>query len=176
MAWTKAKTTIVAGAAALILAAGTATIAVQRHIKAEQFAPAAAPWSDAGASTPRAVLQSLAWALTQGKTDRAEQLMQWDEKGIEDNSRRSFEHQFIQMSVLAPALKDIRSFKITSVRQITGTDELIVSIEKTFQNNVREFQVTVKLRRVNGRWRAVGDIEYFPNGSISMRLPFMGSF
>jgi len=82
MAWTKMKTAIVVGAGVL-LAIGTATtVLVEKHIAARQYTIALEPWSDAGAATPKAALQSLAWALTHDKFDRAQELMQWDEKGL----------------------------------------------------------------------------------------------
>jgi len=81
------------------------------------------------------------------------------------------------MSILAPALKDIASFRIVSVEPTKQPNELIVKIEKTFKNkNIRPFAVTAKLRRVGNQWCAVGNLEYFENGSTSMLLPFTGSF
>ncbi|HLX70973.1 MAG TPA: sigma-70 family RNA polymerase sigma factor [Verrucomicrobiae bacterium] len=177
MAWTKAKTAIVAGVVILVAAGTATTVVVERHLKAEQFTPAMSPWSDAGASTPKAALQSLAWALTQNKIDRAEQLMQWDEKGTENVSQPAFQHQINLTAVLAPALNDIRSFRIQSIRQTTNADEVIVDIEKIFKNNnIRMFNVPVKLRRISGQWHAVGEAEYYANGNTSTRLPFMGGF
>lgn len=176
MAWTKAKTAIIAGGVAIVLAAGTATLFVERHVNAEQFVRATSPWSDAGASTPKAALQSLAWALTQGKTDRAEQLMQWDETGEFNNSQAAMEHQLILASILAPAVSDMQSFRILSIKQTDNPHELVVNFEKTFRNNIRPFPVTAKLRRMDGKWRVVGHVEYFSNGGVSMLLPFTGSF
>jgi RNA polymerase sigma factor (sigma-70 family) len=176
MAWTKAKTTIAVGVG-ILLAAGTTTILVEKHIEAKQYTIAREPWSDAGAATPKAALQSLAWALTHDKFDRAQELVQWDEKGVAYGGDLAIQHQLTLMSVLAPALKDIESFRILSIRPTNQPDELIVKIEKTFKNGrIVPFAVTVKLRRVGGQWRAVGNIEYFESGSVSMLLPFTGSF
>jgi RNA polymerase sigma factor (sigma-70 family) len=176
MAWTKMKTAIVVGVG-ILLAAGTTTVFVERHIEAKQYTIAREPWSDAGAATPKAALQSLAWALTHEKFDRAQELMQWDEKDLAYARDAKFQQQLTIISVLAPALKDIASFRILSVEPTKQPDELIVKIEKTFKNkNIRPFSVTAKLRRMSGRWRAVGNIEYFESGSISLLLPFTGSF
>jgi RNA polymerase sigma factor (sigma-70 family) len=175
MVWTNAKA-IIAGGVAILITVGTATVVVERHIKAEQFVRATSPWSDAGASTPKAALQSLAWALMHGRTDRAEQLMQWDEKGEVDNSQTAMEHRIILTSVLAPALRDIRSFRILSINQSQDPKEVIVSIEKTFRNDISPFTVTAKLRRINGKWRIVGNIDYFSDGGVTTLLPFTGSF
>ena len=176
MAWTKAKPAIAVGVGVL-LAAGTTTVVVEKHIAAKQFVIAREPWSDVGAATPKAALQSLAWALTQGKFDRAEALVQWDEKGLSYAGDATIQRQMTLMSVLAPALQDIESFKILSITPTKQPDEIIVKIEKAFKNrNIRPFLVTAKLRRMNGQWRAVCNLEYFESGSTSMLLPFTGSF
>src|ERR1017187_5752800 len=112
MAWTKVKTAILVGGGVL-LTAGTGTIFIEKQLKARQFTPAREPWSDAGAATPKAALQSLAWALTQGKFNRAEQLMQWEETNT-NYGNPSFEHQIALAAILAPAVKEIESFKILS--------------------------------------------------------------
>jgi RNA polymerase sigma factor (sigma-70 family) len=175
MAWTKAKTAVVIGVG-MLLAAGTTTLLVERHNQAKLYFPAREPWSDAGAATPRAALQSLARALTQGKTDRAQELMQWDEKGTEYGNP-AFQQQLTLMGVLTPALKDIQSFKILSVEPVQQPNELRVKIEKTFKNeNRRPDTVTAKLRRVGSRWYVVGNLSYYKDGGVSMLLPFMGSF
>jgi RNA polymerase sigma factor (sigma-70 family) len=174
MAWTKAKTAIVIGAGVLF-AVGT-TVLVERHIAAQQYTEAREPWSDAGASTPKSALQTLAWALTHDKIDRAQELMQWDEKGVEYGNP-TLEHQIVLSSVLAPALKDIESFRILSVEPASQPNELIVKFEKSFRNkNIRPFTMTARLRRIGSQWRVVGKIEYYQNGSVSTWLPFTASF
>jgi hypothetical protein len=176
MAWTKLKTAIVVGVG-ILLAVGTTTVLVEKHIETKPYTIAHEPWSDAGAATPKAALQSLAWALTHDKFDRAQELVQWDEKGLSYAGNTTIEHQMTLMSVLAPALKDIESFRILSIASTKQPNELIVKIEKTFKNRrIVPFAVTAKLRRVGGQWRAVGNIEHFESGSVSMLLPFTGSF
>jgi hypothetical protein len=176
MAWTKAKTAIVVGVSVL-LAAGTATVAIEKHIEAKQYIVAREPWSDVGAATPLAALESLAWALTHDKFDRAQELVQWDEKGLSYGGDTTIQHHVSLMMVLAPALGDIESFRILSIASTKQPNELIVKIEKTFKNSrIVPFAVTAKLRRAGGQWRAVGNVEYFESGSVSMLLPFTGSF
>jgi RNA polymerase sigma factor (sigma-70 family) len=176
MAWTKAKTALVVGVCVL-LTSGTMTVLIEKQLAAKQYVVALEPWSDAGSATPKAALQSLAWALTQGKFDRAQELMQWDEKGLAYAGDARMQQQFVLMSVLVPALKDIESFRILSIEPTKQPNELIVKIEKTFKNNnIRPFAVTAKLRRAESQWRVVGNLEYFENGSQSMLLPFTGSF
>jgi len=176
MAWTKAKTAIVIGAG-MLLAAGTTTVVVEKYIAAKQYAVAQEPWSDVGAATPGAALQSLAWALAHDQFGRAQELVQWDEKGLAYGGDTTIQHQVTLMSILAPALKDIESFRILTITSTQQPDEVIVKIEKTFKNRrIVPFAVTAKLRRVGGQWRAVGNIEYFEGGSVSMLLPFTGSF
>ena len=176
MVWTKAKTAIVVGVGVLLVA-GTTMVLVQKHIEGKQYSVAREPWSDAGASTPKAALQSLVWALTHDKIDRAEALMQWDEKGAQYSAKPEFEHEITLMSVLAPALKDIESFRILSIEPAKQPNEVKVTIEKSFKNNnIRPFVIAAKLRRAGGQWHIVGNIDYFEGGSASMLLPFTGSF
>ncbi|MDR3378080.1 MAG: sigma-70 family RNA polymerase sigma factor [Verrucomicrobiae bacterium] len=176
MAWSKVKLAI-AAVASVLLAAGTVTLLVERQIEARQYVVAREPWADAGAATPRAALESLAWALTHGKFDRAQELMQWDEKGVQYQDKSAFEQQMVLMSVLAPHLDDIASIRILSMTPAKQSNELLVSFEKTFKDSrIVPFAVTAKLHRVDGQWRVVGNLEYYESGSTSMRLPFMGSF
>ena len=133
--------------------------------------------SDIGAATPKAALQSLAWALTHDKFDRAQESILWDEKGVAYGGDTTMQHQMVLMPVLAPALKDVESFRIVSIKQTKQSDERLVMLEKDFANgNIRPMTLTAKLRRVGGQWHAVANIEYYQSGSVSMLLPFTGSF
>ncbi len=173
MAWTRTKTVIGIGIVA-ILTTATTTVVVEKHIQTQQFTPAPAPWKDAGASTPKAALQSLAWALSQGKTDRAWELMQWDEKGTDANPALMRQ---VALSALGANLDAIQSFRILSIKPTQQPGEVMVKIEETYKNrSVVPFAVTAKLRRVGSQWRVVAKIEYFGNGGTSMLLPFTGSF
>ena len=174
MAWTKAKAAIVVG---VLLASGTTTVLIQKQNAAKPHTMARAPWSDAGAATPRAAIESLAWALLHEQYDRAQELIQWDEKGVAFARDPSFQHQITLRSVLAPALKDIESFRVLSIEPAQQPNELMVKIEKQFTNNqLVPYAVTAKLRRVGGHWCAVGNIDYSEGGGVSMLLPFTGSF
>jgi len=176
MAWAKAKTAVVVGVGVL-LGAGTTTVVIERQNEAKQYTLASEPWSEVGAATPKATLESLAWALTQERFDRAQGLMQWDEKGAEHGANLRLHHEITLRTALAPALKDIESFRILSIEPTKQANEVIVKFEKTFKDRgIVPFAVTAKLRRVGGGWRAVANIEYFQDGSVSMLLPFTGSF
>jgi RNA polymerase sigma factor (sigma-70 family) len=173
MAWTKTQTAI-AVSAGLLLAAGTATFLVKKHAEANVFIPVQAPWSDAGAATPKAALETLAWALTNDKMDRAEQLMQWEETNTNYDNAPLIEHQLALGGALT-AVQGIASFKILSVTS-AGPEEVSVKFRKTFkQSNIMPFAVTARLKRVGHEWHVVGRIDYYPNG-VSTLLPFSGSF
>ena len=177
MAWTKAKTAMVASAA-LLLAAGTTTVLVKKHIEAVQYGVTSEPWSDVGATTPKAALQSLAWALTHNRMARAEELMQWDEQGVQYGmpTVHALQRQLALQSDLAPAVRDLESFRILSIKRTKQTNEVAVTVEKTFKNrSIAPFSVTAKLRRFGSQWRVVGRIEYSEHG-VSTWLPFMASF
>jgi len=174
MAWTQMKSAIVAGTA-LLLAATTATVLVEKHMSARRYVEARAPWSDLGASTPQAALQSLAWALTHGQTKRADQLMLWEETNT-NYGNPSFEHQVVLQAILAPAVTQMESFKILSVTA-AGSDEATVKLQKTFkQTRIVPMTMTAKLRRVGNEWRVIGRIEYSQDGGVSTWLPFSVSF
>ena len=144
MAWTKAKTAIVTTAVVLLIA-GTVTVGIERHIESRQFTVARSPWSDAGAATPKAALETLAWALTTDHTDRAQNLMRWEETGLDHSTDPSLEHQINLVSVIGPAVKDIVSFKILSILPDQDPDEVSVKFQKTFKDRrIVPFPVTAK--------------------------------
>jgi RNA polymerase sigma factor (sigma-70 family) len=176
MAWAKAKTAVVLGVGVL-LGAGTTTVVIERQNEAKQYTVASEPWSEAGAATPKAALESLVWALTRAKFDRARQLVQWDVKGVEHGGIFKAPHEIYLKSSLAPALKDMESFRILSIEPTQQAGEVMVKFEKTFKdrNSVPQV-VTAKLRRAGRQWRVVANIEYFQSGNVSMMLPFTGSF
>jgi len=174
MAWTKVKTAIVIGAS-LLLTTGIGTVLIEKQIKARQFTPAQAPWSDAGAATPKAALQSLAWALTHGKIQRADQLMQWEEVNT-NYGNPSIEHQIVLQAILPGGVNTVESFKILSITP-TGPGEVIVKFKKTFkQNNPMPMTMTARLHRVGSEWHVVGKIQYYPDGGVTTFLPFSASF
>jgi len=174
MAWTKAKMVIVAGVA-LLLAAGTTTVLVEKHVQAQQYAVAQAPWSDAGASTPKAALQTLIWALTHDQIGRAEQLMQWDEKNAEYADPIAGSHQIILWS-LGLNLENIASFRILSIEPTKRPNGLFVKIEESFKDLRNASPLTAELRRVGSRWHVVARIAYYKNNTMSEVMPFTGSF
>jgi len=174
MAWTNAKTAIVVGVG-LLLATGTGTVLIEKQIKARQFTPAQVPWSDAGAATPKAALQSLAWALTHGKIQRADQLMLWEEVNT-NYGNPSIEHQIVLQAILPTGINTVESFKILSITP-AGSGEVIVKFKKTFkQNNPMPMTLTARLHRVGSEWHVVGRIQYYPDGGVSTYLPFSASF
>ena len=168
------KTAIVIGAS-LLLTTGTGTVLIEKQIQARQYTPAQAPWSDAGAATPKAALQSLAWSLTHGKIQRADQLMQWEEVNT-NYGNPSIEHQVVLQAILPTGINTVESFKILSITPV-GSGEEIVKFKKTFkQNNPMPMTMTARLHRVGSEWHVVGKIQYYPGGGVSTYLPFSASF
>lgn len=177
MAWTKAKTAVVTVVLGLLAAAGTATLVVKNHIKARQYVTAHEPWSDVGSATPKSTLQSLLWALSNENWDRAQQLMQWDEKGTPASPFSLEDYQKLVLQTLASNTKQLASFRILSITPAAQRNEFIVKLEKSFKDSrIVPFSVTAKLRRVGDQWRAVGQVEYFAGYNMSTLLPFTGSF
>ncbi len=176
MAWTKAKMAVVAGAGVL-LAASLATVAIEKHLAAQPFVMNRSPWADTGDATPRAALESLAWALAHDQSDQAEKLIRWDEQGVPDSPMvQELAHKMI-FSELASHLKSLAGFQILAIKPAPQPDEVIVTLQKNFADRrIIPFAVTAKLHRTAGAWQVVAHVEYSPGGGIATRLPFMGSF
>lgn len=175
MAWTKAKTAIVVSAG-LLFAIGTTTV-VTRQIKARPYTVQRAPWSDAGAATPKATLQSLLWAFSTSNWNRAGQLMQWDETGTPFDPFSMDGHKLILLEIAQKA-NEIKSFHIVSIAPASQRDDLLVGIEgeKEYPESppgiFSPMSLTVNLRHVGSQWHAVGKIDYYENKNVSSRLPF----
>jgi hypothetical protein len=176
MAWTKAKTAIVVSVGVL-LAAGTTTVVVKKHIEAKQYIIAREPWSDVGAATPKATLQSLLWAVTSGNVDRAQQLMEWDVKGAPSpgappNFISANERATLDQGDIAQNANKIESFRILSITPGAQPNELMVRIEKTIKNTEgMHYPIPVKLRRIGNQWHAVATYVLYPTG-MSFDTPF----
>ncbi len=177
MAWTKAKTAVFAGAVVLLAAGSTTVVVVRKHIEAKQYIIAHEPWSDMGAATPKAALQSLLCALTNENWDRAQQLMQWDEAGTPFSPFTLEDSEKFVLQGLASNTKQLASFRILSITPAAPRDEFIVKLEKSYKDSrIVPFAVTAKLRRSGDQWRAVGKVDFFENNNMSTLLPFTGSF
>ena len=152
MAWTKLKTTIVVGAIAL-LAAGTATLTIQRA-KARGESP---NFSFAGYATPEASVQSMLWAGSRGDFKGCltactpEQSKRFESK----MAGKSDEEISREAKAWANALKD---YKIT-VKEIISDSEVHLHIHATpSAEGLHSGKVVVVMQKIGDQWKQEGDL------------------
>jgi RNA polymerase sigma factor (sigma-70 family) len=153
MAWTKFKTVASVGAIAL-LAAGTATITVQRATARAE----SAPLSFAGYATPEASLRSLLWAGAAGDfqkflagctPEQAERFKTRMAGKSEDEIRR-------ESMAWARALAD---YKITQKEVVSG-DEVHLHIHATpSAEGLHSGKVVVIMKKLGSEWKQAGEAD-----------------
>ncbi len=152
MAWTKLKTAIVVGAIAL-LAAGTATVTVQR-IKAKTDSPA---FSFAGYATPEASVQSMLWAGSRGDFKgllaacTPEQSKRFETK----MAGKSDEEISREAKAWASALKD---YKITQKDVISETEVHLHIHATPSAEGLHSGKVVVVMQKFGNEWKQEGDL------------------
>ena len=152
MAWTKLKTTLVVGAIAL-LAAGTATVTVQRA-KAN---PESRGFSFAGYATPEASVQSMLWAGSRGDFKgflaacTSEQIKRFESK----MAGKSDEEISRQAKAWANALND---YKITQ-KDVISESEVHLHIHATpSAEGLHSGKVIVVMQKIGNEWKQEGDL------------------
>ncbi len=153
MAWTKIKTVAAVGAIAL-LAAGTATITVQRATARAE----SASLSFAGYATPEASLRSLLWAGSTGDfqkflagctPEQAERFKTRMAGKSEDEIRR-------ESMAWAKAVAD---FKITQKEVVSG-EEVHLHIHATpSAEGLRSGKVVVIMKKLGNEWKQAGEAD-----------------
>ena len=152
MAWTKLKTAIVAGAAALLIA-GTATVTLQRA-KAKDASPI---YSFAGYATPEASVKSMIWAAGTGKLEvlpagvTSEEMEQFTRK-MEGKSPEEISR------VLVAWAKAMAGYRITGKEVISG-DEVHVHIHATpSADALHSGKAVIKMKKIGNEWKWAGDV------------------
>jgi RNA polymerase sigma factor (sigma-70 family) len=152
MAWTKLKMAVAVGAVAL-LAAGTATVAIQQTRPKNQTTAL----SFAGYATPEASVQSMLWAGSRGDfkaflagctAEQAERLqLKMAGKSEEQISREA--------KAWANALKD---YQITQ-KEIISDTEVHLHIHATpSAEGLHSGKVIVVMQKIDGSWKQEGDL------------------
>ncbi|HVV72447.1 MAG TPA: sigma-70 family RNA polymerase sigma factor [Verrucomicrobiae bacterium] len=152
MAWTKLKTAIVVGAVVL-LAAGTATVAVQ-HTKAKTDAQT---YRFAGYATPEASLQSMLWAGSQGdfKGVLAGCTTEQAKRFVDKMAGKSDEE--IRQIAMAWA-KSLRDYRITQ-KEVISDAEVHLHIHATpSAEGLHSGKVIVVMRKIGNDWKQEGDL------------------
>jgi RNA polymerase sigma factor (sigma-70 family) len=157
MAWTKAKTAIVAGVV-VILAAGTTTLAV-KHQHIETGPVPQTSWAFKKYATPADTFQSALWAMNKGDikaltasytTEFEGQFMETAGKGKSDNELAAM---FAQ---IATAIAD---FQVVS-NEVVSADETILHFHSS-----RLGDAIVPMKQIQGQWKINGNITTTKSGA-----------
>ena len=152
MAWTKLKTTAVVGAIA-IMAAGTATVTVQR-IKAKAET---SPFGFASYATPEASMQSMLWAGSIGdfKTLLAACTPEQAERFTNKMAGKSDDDIRREAIAWANALV---GYRITQ-KEVISADEVHLHIHaKPSAEALHSGKVIVIMRKIGAEWKQSGDV------------------
>ncbi len=150
MAWTKAKTAVVIGAA-IILAAGTTTLAVKHQHPASVPIPRDS-WAFVKYATPEATFESSLWAMSKGDiktltssytTEFRNQFMETAGKGKSDNELTALFAQIAGM---------IGDFQAVS-NEVVSSDEVILHFRSG-----RMGMASVPMKKILSEWKINGNI------------------
>jgi len=142
MAWTKAKTAIVAGVA-VILAAGTTTLVVNHQHQAKESTRYA---------TPEAALQSSLLAMSQGdmKMVLASFTPEFQKAFMETAGKGKSESDLAAQNIKIAAM--IGNFQAVS-NEVTSSDEAILHFHSS-----RMGDATVPMKKIQGEWKINGNV------------------
>ena len=162
MAWSKAKTAIVVGLAALLVAGTTATLLVkhQHRIQFQTNFPRSS-WVNAGYASPEFALETFFWAQSQGDGKVYLASMTSDfQKRLERKFGNELKEQAVSLNeFLAQKSKE-------DVRPVTGFNiwgRQVVSNEAILRVWIsgKEKDVTFKMRKVGTEWKL--EDQFFPD-------------
>jgi hypothetical protein len=152
MAWTKLKTAAVVGAIA-IMAAGTATVTLQRiKARAETL-----PFRFAGYATPEASVQSMLWAGSIG--DFKKFLAACTPEQVERfrNKMAGKSDDEIRREAIAWA-KALIGYRITQ-KEVISADEVHLHIHATpSAEALHSGKVIVIMKKIGAEWKQAGDV------------------
>jgi len=157
MAWTKAKTAVVAGLA-IILAAGTATTMVERQ-KHQNKAPvfvSRSAWAFAGYASPEATMQSLLWALNK-HDDKAFQMYL---NGFTPELRDNLENEAQK--------RGPNAFTELSAHEIGGMTAFCILKKVMLSNDTAQLTMqssgpkgpinSLLMKNIGGEWKVAGEV------------------
>jgi RNA polymerase sigma factor (sigma-70 family) len=150
MAWTKAKTVLVAGMA-IVLAAGTTTV-VMKHQAQPQGPIPESSWRNMKYATPEAALQTSLWAMRQGDvaTLKVSYTPEFQEQFMATAGKGKSDADLSAMCVqLAGAIWDFEVVR----QEPVSTDEVVVHF-----HSARIGNAVVPLKKIGGEWKVNGNI------------------
>ncbi len=150
MAWTKLKTGAVVGVA-VILAAGTTTLAVKHQHRAEGPVPQSS-WAFVKYATPEAAFQSSLWAMNKGDMKMFLESLTPDFQNqyMETAGKGKSESELGAMNVKIASM--IGSFEVAS-NEVVSSDETILHFRAGRMGNA-----SVPMKKVQGEWKISGNI------------------
>jgi RNA polymerase sigma factor (sigma-70 family) len=158
MTWTKLKTAAVVGVAA-ILAAGTATVALQRakpQSNASVDQPAPSPFSFAGYATPEAAVQSMIWATSTGDLEKLAAGATPEVMDRVSSQMAGKTPDEIKRSGMAWANAMI-GYKITQ-KEVISDDEVHIHIHATPSTEaLHSGKAVLILKKIGNEWKMAGD-------------------
>jgi RNA polymerase sigma factor (sigma-70 family) len=156
MAYTKAKTAVVIGLA-VILAAGTATLAVKYQSRPKGPVPQKS-WAYVKRTTPEAALQSLLWAMTKG-----------DLKMFLESLTPEFQNQYMETAGKGKSENELSAMNIRIAAKIAdfhnASNEVVSSDEVLLHFRSSGLGIaTVPMKKIQGEWKISGNIRARPEG------------
>jgi RNA polymerase sigma factor (sigma-70 family) len=152
MAWTKLKTAIVVGAAALLVA-GTATVTLQQ-LKAKS---ASAHYTFAGYATPEASVQSMIWAAGTGDLEKLP-------AGVTSEEMDQFRSKMAGKSpgeisnVLVSWANAMAGYQITQ-KEVISDDEVHIHIHATpSADALHSGKAVIRMKKIGDEWKWAGDV------------------
>jgi len=152
MTWTKLKTAIVVGTAALLVA-GTATVTLQRA-KAKAASP---NYSFAGYATPEASVQSMIWAAGTGELEKlpagvtSEEMEQFKGK-MEGKSPGEISHALVAWA------NAMAGYRITQ-KEVISADEVHMHIHATpSAEALHSGKAVIRMKKIGNEWKWAGDV------------------
>jgi RNA polymerase sigma factor (sigma-70 family) len=158
MTWTKLKTAAVICAVAIV-AAGTATVALQRPkppVNAAQEKPAPSPFSFAGYATPENAIQSMIWATSTGDLEKLAAGATPEVMERVNNQMAGKSAEEIKRGGLAWATAMI-GYTITQ-KDVVSDDEVHVHIHATpSADALHSGKAVLVLKKIGNEWKMAGD-------------------
>jgi hypothetical protein len=152
MTWTKLKTAVLVGAIA-IMAAGTATVTIQRT----QAKAGASPFTFAGYATPEASVRSMLWAASKGDLEKLPAGLTTDGLDRFNSKMAGKSDDEIRRGLLAWA-NAMAGYKITQ-KEVISEDEVHLHIHATpSAEALHSGKVTIRMKRIGNEWKQAGDV------------------
>ena len=152
MAWTKLKTAIVVGTAALLVA-GTTTVTLQ-WAKAKAASPR---YSFSGYATPEASVQSMIWAAGTGELEKLPACVTPEQMDQFRNKMKGKSPGEISQALVAWA-NAMAGYRITQ-KEVISDDEVHLHIHATpSAEALHSGKAVIRMKKIGDEWKWAGDV------------------